>query len=201
MKAGKAIIFAAAILLCVSCARVKTAPELLTPSERLSLAAIYAQKGETELAIREYSTLAEEGNADAYFAMGNLYLKNGDFDKAEKSYRSAIKINPSNGAYHNNIGWLYMQKGENAKAERSVREALRLDPGKSYVYLDTLGVLKVRQGLYGEAEKALIEAARLAPESDKTARTEIYSHLADMYRSQGEIDKALRVEERLKALR
>ncbi|MDP2690595.1 MAG: tetratricopeptide repeat protein [Deltaproteobacteria bacterium] len=190
------------LFLSASCAHVGREPELMTREERLSLAAIYESKGETELALREYSRAAEEGgSADAYFAIANIRLKAGDLKEAERNYLKAVRINPANAAYRNNLGWLYMEKGELKKAERSAREALRLDPGKGFVYLDTLGVIQTRFGSFKEAEASLMEASRLAPAGDRQGRIEIYSHLGDLYRKTGEIDKAVRMEERIKALR
>jgi tetratricopeptide (TPR) repeat protein len=173
----------------------------MTPVERLSLASIYEKKGETELALREYEKAAEAGSAEAYFSMGNIYLRAKEFDRAERSYLMAIKINPASGAFHNNLGWVYMEKGELFKAERSVRDALGLDPARRFIYLDTLGVILTRQGRFIEAERTLTEAARLAPRGDNIGRIEIYSHMGDLYRRMGDIEKAVRMEERIRSLR
>ena len=45
------------------------------------------------------------------------------------------------------------------------------------------------------------EAARLAPEDDKEGRMEIYSHMGDLYRKNGDMEKAARMEERIRSLR
>lgn len=184
-----------------SCAHTGRQADLVTPAERLSLASIYETKGETGLALREYKKAAEGGSAEAYYAMGNIYLRRGELAHAERSYLMAIKINPANGAFHNNLGWLYMEMGELDRAERPVREALSLDPARSFAYLDTLGVIQTRQGRLEEAEETLSEAARLAPEDDKEGRIEIYSHMGDLYRKKGDMEKAARMEERIRSLR
>ncbi|MFQ5735992.1 MAG: tetratricopeptide repeat protein [Thermodesulfobacteriota bacterium] len=202
MKPKHILPFFFLLFFCVSCAHVGRAPEVLTTEERLSLAAIYESKGETDLALHEYGRVAEEQeNADAYFAIGNIHLRARNLKEAERNYLKAVKINPSNGAYRNNLGWLYMEKGELGKAESSVREALRLDPARGFVYLDTLGVIQTRRRDYAGAERSLTEAARRAPAKDREGRIEIYTHLVDLYRVKGEIDKAVRIEERIRALR
>ena len=89
----------ALLLALASCAHVGSAPGVMTTEERLSLAAIYESKGKTELALREYEKAARQGNsARAWFAAGNIQLRAGRFEEAEASYRSAVRINPTNGS-------------------------------------------------------------------------------------------------------
>ena len=196
-------LLALALLLALSsCAHVRSEPaEVMSAGERLSLAAIYESQGKTELALREYGKAARQGNsARAWFAIGNIHLRADRFEEAEASYRSAVRINPTNGSYHNNLGWAYMQQGKLDRAERSVREALRLDPDRGFAYLDTLGAIQIRQGELDKAEATLTEAVRLAPAAEREGRVEIYSRLAGLYRLKGDIDRAVRMEERARAL-
>ncbi len=192
----------ALLLALASCAHVGSEPaDVMSTEERLSLAAIYESQGKAELALREYGKAAREGNsARAWFAIGNIQLRAGRFEEAEASYRSAVRINPSSGSYHNNLGWAYMQQGRLDKAEKAVREALRLDPDRGFAYLDTLGAIQIKQGDLNKAEATLTEAVRLAPADEREGRVEIYSRLAELYRLKGDMDRAVRMEERARAL-
>jgi len=198
-------VLALALLLgLASCAHVGDGSgpaEVMTAEERLSLAAIYESKGKTELALREYEKAARQGgSARAWFAIGNIHLKADRYGEAEASYMNAVRINPSNGSYHNNLAWAYMQQGKLDRAEKSVREALVLDADRGFAYLDTLGAIQIKQGDLNGAEATLMEAARLAPAAEREGRIEIYSRLAGLYRLRGEMDKAVRMEERARAL-
>lgn len=190
------------VLLLSACAHVggKEA-EVMTTEERISLASIYESKGKTGLALREYTKAAEQGgSARAWFAIGNIHLREGRYDEAERSYLRAVKINPSNGSYRNNLAWAYMQKGELDDAENAVRKALLLDADRRFAYLDTLGAIQIKQGDLDGAEATLTEAVRLAPATEREGRVEIYTHLAELYRQKGDIGRAVRMEERARAL-
>lgn len=191
----------ALLLSLASCATVGGGPEVMTTGERLSLAAIYESQGKIDLALREYGKAARQGqSARAWFAIGNIHLREGRYDEAGDAYRNAVRINPSDGSYHNNLAWAYMQQGTLGKAEKAVREALRLDAGRRFAYLDTLGAIQIRQGELDKAESTLAEAVRLAPAAQREGRIEIYTRLAEVYRLKGDMDRAVRMEERARAL-
>lgn len=93
-----------------------------------------------------------------------------------------------------------MQQGRLEKAEKALREALALDAGRRFAYLDTLGAIQIKQGALDKAEVTLTEAVRLAPAAEREGRIEIYSRLAEVYRLKGDLDRAVRMEERARAL-
>jgi len=189
------------LLILASCATVGNGPGAMSADERFHLASIYESKGETDLALREYEKAARQGgSARAWFAIGNIHLRGERFAEAEDAYEKAVKINPDNASYHNNLAWTRMQLGRLGEAEASVRKALELDKEKRFAYLDTLGAIQMKQGELDKAEATLTEAARLAPSTEREGRVEIYSRLAELYRIRGDIGKAVRMEERARAL-
>ncbi len=174
----------------------------LTAEEHLSLASAYEEKGELPQALAHYKETFKKGlrDANAYFRAGNLSLRTRQPEYAAYFYQMAIKIDPSNGAFHNNLGWAYMEAGRLQEAEASVAEAVKKDPQRQYAYLDTLAVIQMKKGLLKEAEKTLLDAASLAPASDRAGLVEIYSHLADLYARTKEPEKMNEAEEKIKGL-
>src|SRR3972149_6056121 len=145
----------------------------LTFNEHMRLGAIYENQGKYELALREYESaqVIDTREANACFALGNVYLRLKDFPRAERHYRRAIELEPKP-EFYNNMGWLLMEKGDMKGALKSVEEAVRLSGG-GYVYMDTLGVVQMRAGETDKAEKSFLDAAGAVPPKGKDALSEI----------------------------
>lgn len=175
----------------------------LTAEEHLLLASTYEEKGEFEPALGHYKEAFKKGQRDAaaYFRAGNLSLKTKQPEYAAYFYQMAIKLDPSNSAFHNNLGWAYMEAGRLDEAEASVAEAMKKDPQRQYIYLDTLAVLQMKKGFLKDAEKTLLDAASMAPASDKAGLIEIYSHLSDLYAKTKDSAKMNEAEEKIKGLK
>ncbi|OGP25518.1 MAG: hypothetical protein A2X93_06510 [Deltaproteobacteria bacterium GWC2_56_8] len=179
---------------------------LLSDVERLSLASIYESKGENDLAFREYRKALESDSKDiresAWFAIANLNLRRNNLDEAEEGFLNAIEINPSKGAYYNNLAWIYMERGEYGRAEDTAMKGLELDPDTDYMYLDTIGVIQTREEEYVDAEESLLKAASRADASNAGANPlkEIYTHLSELYELAGDAEKYASMQDRLKGL-
>jgi len=172
----------------------------LTYTEHMKLGAIYESKGEFELALREYADAQAIDTKEprVYFAMGNVYLKMKDYDKAEKEYLKSIELGPAPDFY-NNLSWVYIERGQLAEARGAVNEAVaNAQPEKGYIYLDTLGVVLMKAGQYAEAEESFMKAADSVPGINRNAYLAIYGHLVELYKKEGETEKASIVEEKLK---
>ena len=61
------------------------------------LGEIYVRKGDTEKAIKEYSSLIKQNpqNIEYTIALTNIYVINREFIKARKTLKNFVKINPS----------------------------------------------------------------------------------------------------------
>jgi len=164
----------------------------LTAVEHGRLAAVYESKGEYDLAEKEYTAALERepANVAAAMELGNLYLKMGAYGKAERVYKKALKGAPDSGPLHNNLSWAYMGLGDLNGAERSVKRALDLDGSRRPIYLDTLGVIHTRRGEYDSAEARLMKALKGVGPDDRAGRTEIYTHLIELYTAWGKGKKA-----------
>ena len=201
-RAGLTIMMALFFLAGCALPKVIIPQDPLSGSEHRRLAAIYEEKGDLDLAEREYKSALEvepEGMA-SYFSLGNLYLKRGQHLKAGNIFTKALKITPSSGPLHNNLSWAWLGMGDIDRAERYVRKALDLDPSRRHIYLDTLGVVNTRKGEFDKAEVNLLEALDLLPAGESAGRAEVYTHLIELFDKRGEPKKAEAVAKELEAL-
>ncbi len=60
--------------------------------------------------------------------LGNVYLRMGRLEDAERTLQSALTANPEEPEAHNLLGLKRLQAGDRTKAETEIREAIRLDP-------------------------------------------------------------------------
>lgn len=195
----RAAICALAILTLVSCVRVEIRPDdSLTAEEHYSLGAIYESNGELDLALREYEKAMDEDypGVAAYLASGNVLLKKKTYDEAERMYLEALDIEPANALVLNNLGFLLMETGRLGEARANVEKAVGSDPARAHIYLDTLGAINVKEQKYDEAEINFLKALKSAPPSGP-ARENILTHLLELYRASGDVEKAEGIEKEL----
>ncbi len=86
----------------------------------------------------------------------------GDIDGAERTYRTAVKLNPENANVHFNLATILIEKRRLSEAGFHCREALRIDPEAFEAHLN-LGRILVDMGKLDEATEHLREAIRLRP--------------------------------------
>ncbi len=65
---------------------------------------------------------------EIYKNLGNIFMREADFDAAEEHYNKAFAVNPLSATLHVNLGTLAMQKADNPTALEKFRSALELDP-------------------------------------------------------------------------
>lgn len=117
--------------------RIVVLDDPLTPEEHLNLGVSYEKKGELDNALKEYKT-ASKKLAAAYLYIGNIYYLKGEFEKAERYYRKAIREEPTNADAYNNLAWLYyLERKDLREAEGLASTAVELSPEKG-IYRDTL---------------------------------------------------------------
>ena len=110
----------------------------LTPEEHLKLGLAYEQKGEHDLAIREYES-ASKFITVSYFYLGNAYYQKSEYDKAEAFYRKAIRNDPGLADAYNNLAWLLYSQNKDLDEARSLAlKAISLKPEGKAPYVDTL---------------------------------------------------------------
>ncbi|MCP3677917.1 MAG: tetratricopeptide repeat protein [Deltaproteobacteria bacterium] len=190
-----------ALFLLAGCALPKIiAPQdPLNGSEHRRLAAIYEERGDFDLAEREYKAAleVEPESMASYFGLGNLYLKRGKYRQAKGIFTKALEINPSSGSIHNNLSWAWLEMGDLDRAEQHVQRALELDPSRRYIYLDTLGVINTGKGEFDKAEVSFLEALNLLPVYENVGRAEVYTNLIELYRLWGKSEEAYYFKQKL----
>ncbi len=144
------LLFIITFLIFSSCSlpRIIILKDPLSPEEHINLGLSYEEKAEYDAAIREYETAAKD-LAIAYFYIGNLYFKKGDFDSAEKAYKKAIR-KTSDPRAMNNLAWLYYTLNKDLdRAEELAMEAVRQSPDNAD-FIDTLNKIKERRRSWQE---------------------------------------------------
>ncbi len=101
-------------------------------------------------------------NAEANFAMGNLYLAKGDRDQAKRFYRYTLDLDPNHDRVLNNLGVLAIEEKRWPLAETFLSSALRIDPSDAKTNYLLAEARLGKRDLNG-AQMALTEALRLQP--------------------------------------
>ena len=180
---GKHLLNDPILLVQIETARVlaPTPKELLINEDKVAL----------EIATSKYlSSLTQFGDRPTFrVTLGNYYLQIGDYEKAEREYLHAIKIEPNFVYAYVNLADLYRLQEREADGERILSQALERQPNMPEINY-ALGLLLARQKRLPESLRYLEKAADLNPED---------SHLSYTYgialHSTGEVEKALQVLE------
>ena len=107
----------------------------LTAREGLQLALVRADFTMGKM-YAETILSAEPDNADANFAMGMYYLKEGQLTRAEEYLKRCLIRKPNEPAVYNNLAMIQLTLGKLDAAEVNVQKALKLIPGSAAV-IDT----------------------------------------------------------------
>jgi Tfp pilus assembly protein PilF len=117
--------------------------------------------------------------------LGDEYFKDEKYDKAEKLYLSALKVDPEHMIAYRMLGRLYMQKGQWDDATRNLKRALDqpnvINPVQLYNWL---AYSEYRKGDLSKAEKAWLRAL------DINDNEQIRLNLALIYKEGNRLDLA-----------
>jgi tetratricopeptide (TPR) repeat protein len=144
-------------------------------------------QGNSPDALAACSRLIEANRLGFYFDRAQIYVKNGDYDRAIADLSEFIRLNPDSVRALNERGLNYERKDEVDKAIADYSKAIRLDKGSSPSY-------SYRGSAYekkGELDKAIAdysEAIRLDKGSDLSYS---YYNRGSAYEKKDELDKAL----------
>lgn len=103
-------------------------------------------------------------NADAQHLLGIIHAKNRQVNLAIRCFEAAIKIDPQQAIFHNNISNAYKLIGNLRLAILHLHEALRLSPNNAESY-NNLGSLYYTQGNISQAIQQFEKTIRLNPNS------------------------------------
>ncbi len=144
-----------------------------------NLGSIYAQRGDSALAMEHYrrSLALKDDYALTHTDLGAELLKQGRLDEAEREHRRALELYPDLAAGHSNLAVVLMEKARRdlaaarpqaaaallREAEEHLERALEILPDYTDAHYNLGSVLAAR-GHYGEAEAELRRALTLAPD-------------------------------------
>ena len=123
-----------------------------------------------------------------YFNYGATAEQAGLVEKAATLLKRSIELDPSKAAQaYNYLGFMWVDRNMNLdEAGSMIKKALEIEP-ENGAYLDSLGWFYFKKGDFNRAVTELLHAADLLNPPDPV----VYEHIADTYRSLGDIPQAL----------
>lgn len=153
------------MLLCgCSLPRIIVLNDPLNAAQHNDLGVAYEQRGEFDLALREYDRAAELKTdwARPLLNRGNVLAAGEDWAGAQKSYRQALRREPDNAEAMNNLAWVLLQAGDLTQALSWADRALQQQPHNPSV-LDTLADIQLAAGDFAAARHSIEQGLALDP--------------------------------------
>jgi Flp pilus assembly protein TadD len=76
---------------------------------------------------------------------GEGLFERGDVPGAAEAFREAVRMDPGNAGYRNNLAWALFQAGDTEGAAGQIDQVLRLDPNRAIAYAN-LGEIRRARG-------------------------------------------------------
>jgi len=127
----------------------------------------------------------EELTAQEWFERGYVFQQDKNLDEAERAYRNAIELDPSDSTAYNNLGNTLDNLKRTDEAEAAYRKAIELNPSLPEAY-SNLGILLKDLKRFDETEAAYRKAIELDP-SEATA----YNNLVNLLRLDHRIEETI----------
>lgn len=160
--------------------------EKIVVFNKLSRAREIGLKGKTEEAIAIIKGIINEDPdiIDAYFSLGNIYFKNGDYEEAIKYFKEALDRRPDDTFTIINIANAYRRMGNQEEAEKFILHYLKRGVEDSSLLFIIAGI-KAIQKKYDEALEYYRECLELNPSSSSS-----HNAMATIYLSREEYEEA-----------
>ncbi len=105
--------------------------------EQRAVDAAINQKWTEAIALNKKIVSSDKANLRSYLRLGFAYIQTGQFENAKKSYKKAIKLQPSNQLAHDNLERIKILESRGNK--KKIKKELKLDPN---LFLDLPGKTK-----------------------------------------------------------
>jgi Tfp pilus assembly protein PilF len=149
--------------LLVACATTDD-QQLRQAESHRDLGALHLQRGEAELAIRQYRHAIKLNSSDAesHFGIGEAYRRKGEYDLAEQHLKEALRHDPGQLDSRLNLGALYIEQG---RWEEAIEQNNLLLNDPTFLFperaLVNLGWAEYQSGDITAAEQHLREAVQV----------------------------------------
>lgn len=146
----------------------------------------YETKGEYNIALENLNGIlsGSTDKSDIFTAIGNIYLKKEDIDKAEQNFRSAVKVNEKNVSALSGLGQISLIRGNNKAALEKYQKALEVDPNNNDIKLK----IAETYSLLGLEDEALVYYRSVL--QDSSLNLEANYNLGMMYLRSGDVEEA-----------
>ncbi len=141
----------------------------------------YREMGDYEKAVEEYEIVLEKAQSDealgqeitakALAAKGELYLKKGDLEEAQKFFEESIETYSENEILPYNVGEIYFSNQKIDQAIRYFEMAIKINPEWADPYLK-LGYVYLNKGDNLKAIENFEKFLQLKPDSERSAQVE-----------------------------
>jgi tetratricopeptide (TPR) repeat protein len=157
------------------------------PEAIINLGLCRERAGFTNEAIANYERAVQvQPTASAYYNLANVLSRQGDLEKAEKNFRSALELKPEFVEALYNYGALLAKQGRVEDAAKNYAAAVKLKRDFGDAHL-SFGALLAGQQKWNEAIAEFNAALRGDPSNGN-----IYFNLGAAYNAKGEPDEAAR---------
>ncbi|KAK6944759.1 Tetratricopeptide repeat [Dillenia turbinata] len=158
-----------------------------------NLARSYHSKGDYEKAGMYYMASVKESNKPhefvlAYYGLGQVQLKLGDFRSSLSNFEKVLEIHPENCETLKALGHIYVQLGQTEKALELLRKATRIDPRDAQAFLE-LGELLISSD-EGAALDAFKNARGLLKKGGEEVPIELLNNIGVLHFERGEFELA-----------
>ena len=130
-------------------------------------------------------SLKPEESVDSYFKQGNVYLEEGQYEKAIAAYTGAIEIKPGYADAIFNRGNAYSKSRRLDLAIKDYTLVIEIDPGNAGPYLNR-GLVYSGKGEYNKAITDFTKVIEINPK-----QADAYHHRGISFFAQGRYDKAI----------
>lgn len=179
--------------------QLRAIPAAAARTEQM-LAAAAAAAGQRDQAEKHFraALAARAGLRGVHLAIGELFLANGDYARAEPEFRAETQLAPLSAVAAYQLGLSLLNLGKAKEALAELDRAERLQPGMPQTLL-ALGKAHVALGNNAGAEAAFRQLLRLEP--DSTLAEAAHLQLAQIYRRLGRVAEADQEAKSLQNLR
>lgn len=143
----------------ISIPQASSPPGNMSAAEHLEQGRDLLNQGNLNEAIAHLSLAASQDPAlaEAHNLLGVAFEGKGLSDIAEKSFRTALKLDKNNAEILNNLGFLFYKNGDYKAALEPLKKAARLAPNSSRV-LNNLAMTQSQLGKFDDAFKNFVRA-------------------------------------------